>query len=303
MDRLSRLAWRAPLATRLAIRDLERYRSRSGAAMAAVSFAVFLATVSIIIASVRYDDALDYVAPNLGANQVILYAPGNDPHQDQAGQFTPAAKLAAASAAAAALAPQLHAAAPLELDVPVNVNVPAPGQPTQNEYGGVLALNGRGFGGLMYVATPQLLAAFGITPSSVNPQADVLTARGGLASTGNLGLVNGTFLVGERNDPCPAGECIRNPVIQEVSKLPAGQSAPNSVITEKAVKALGETSVPVGWLIQAPSGLSGAQVNAARQAALALAPPWRRNPGSSASVRSATAPRSAACCSRSASSR
>jgi putative ABC transport system permease protein len=269
VDRLSRLAWRAPLATRLAIRDLERYRARSGAAMAAVSFAVFLATVSIIIASVRFDDALDYVAPNLGANQVILYAPGNDPHQDQAGQFTPAAKLAAARAAAASLASQLHASAPLELDVPVSVNVPQPGQPTQNQYGGVLALNGRGFAGLMYVATPQLLAAFGVSPGSVSPQADVLTARAGLASTGNLGLVNGTYLVGDRNDPCPAGECIRNPVVQEVSKLPAGQSAPNSVITEQAVKALGETSVPVGWLIQAPSGLTGAQVNAARQAALA----------------------------------
>jgi putative ABC transport system permease protein len=209
------------------------------------------------------------VAPNLASNQLILYAQGNDPHQDQTGQFTQAAKLATARAAAASLASQLHASAPLELDVPVSVNVPQPGQPTQNQYGGVLALNGRGFAGLMYVATPQLLAAFGVSPGSVNPQADVLTARAGLASTGNLGLVNGTYLVADRIDPCPAGECIRNPVIQEVNKLPAGQSAPNSVITEKAVKALGETSVPVGWLIQAPSGLTAAQVNAARQAALA----------------------------------
>ncbi len=45
---------------------------------------------------------------------------------------------------------------------------------------------------------------------------------------------------------------------------------PNTVITEKAVKALGETSVPVGWLVQAPSALTPAQVNAARQAALGL---------------------------------
>ena len=64
--------------------------------------------------------------------------------------------------------------------------------------------------------------------------------------------------------------CILNPVIQEVSKLPAGTSMPNTVITEKAVKALHETIVPVGWLIQAPSGLTPAQVNAARQAALGL---------------------------------
>jgi putative ABC transport system permease protein len=270
VDKLSRLAWRAPLASRLALRDLARYRSRSGAALAAVSFAVFIATIAILIASIRFDDALDYVAPNMAANQLILYAPGNDPHQDQAGQFTPAAKLAASRAEADSLAAQLHAPAPVELEVPVSVNVPQPGQPTQNQYGGVLALNGMGFAGLMYVATPQVLAAFGVSPGSVNPQADVLTARAGLASTGNLGLVNGTYLVGDRNDPCPAGECIRNPVIQEIGKLPAGQSVPNSVITEKAVKALGETAVPVGWLIQAPSGLTGAQVNAARQAAVGL---------------------------------
>jgi len=75
VDRLALLAWRAPLATRLALRDLARYRSRSGAALAAVSFAVFIATLTIIIASVRYDDALDYIAPNMAPGQLILYAP------------------------------------------------------------------------------------------------------------------------------------------------------------------------------------------------------------------------------------
>ena len=45
---------------------------------------------------------------------------------------------------------------------------------------------------------------------------------------------------------------------------------PNTVITEQAVKALHETPVPVGWLIQAPSALTPVQVNAARQAALGL---------------------------------
>ena len=45
---------------------------------------------------------------------------------------------------------------------------------------------------------------------------------------------------------------------------------PNTVITEQAVKALRETPVPVGWLIQAPSALTAVQVNAARQAAVGL---------------------------------
>ena len=270
VDKLSRLAWRAPLASRLALRDLARYRSRSGAALAAVSFAVFIATVAIVIASIRYDDALDYIGPNMTANQLILYNPGNDPTQYQPGQFTPAAKLAATRQQAGAIAAQLHAPAPLELDLAVSVNVAQPGQATQNVYGTIISLRGRGFGGLPYVATPALLKTFGISQREINPAADVLTMRMQLPSTGGLALVNGSYLAQPPNTPCPAGLCIQNPVIQEVTKLPGGTSVPNTVITEGAVKALHETIVPGGWLIQAPSALTPVQVNAARQAAVSL---------------------------------
>jgi len=270
VDRLARFAWRAPLATRLALRDLVRYRARSGAAMAAVSFAVFIATLAIVIASVRFDDALDYVAPNMASNQLILYTPGNDPTQYQPGQFTPPAKLAAARNEADTLARQLHAAAPLELDLAVSPHVAEQGQPTQNQYGTLLSLHGRGGGGeFMYVATPALLKAFGISASEVNPAADVLTVRAGLPSTGGLALVSGVF-VAQPPPGCPAGMCLLNPVIQEVSKLPAGTAMPNMVITEQAVRALHETIVPVGWLVQAPAALTPAQINAARQAAVGL---------------------------------
>jgi putative ABC transport system permease protein len=270
VDKLSRLAWRAPLASRLALRDLARYRSRSGAALAAVSFAVFIATVAIVIASIRYDDALDYIGPNMAANQLILYNPGNDPTQYQPGQFTPAAKLAATRQQANATAAELHAPAPLELDLAVSVNRPQPGQPTQNVFGTIVSLHGQGSGGLPYVATPALLKAFGVSRSEVNPAADVLTVRTLLPSTGDLALVSGSYLAQSPNTPCPAGMCIQNPVIQEMSKLPAGTAVPNTVITEGAVRALHETIVPVGWLIQAPSALTPAQVNAARQAAVGL---------------------------------
>jgi putative ABC transport system permease protein len=269
VDRLAQVAGRAPLATRLALRDLARYRSRSGAALAAVSFAVFLATVTIVIASVRFDDALDYVAPNMASNQLILYAPGNDGSQYQPGQFTPAAKLAAARHEADTLAAQLHAPAPLELDVAVSPHVSALGQPVQNQPGALVSLHGQGIGGRLYVATPALLTTFGISASEVNPAADVLTMRAGLPSTGGLALASGSFLAASPPG-CPAGMCLVNPVIQEVSKLPAGTSVPNMVITEQAVRALHETIVPVGWLVQAPAALTAVQVNAARQAAVTL---------------------------------
>ena len=91
-----------------------------------------------------------------------------------------------------------------------------------------------------------------------------------LPSSGNLKLVSGSFMSQPPNTPCPVGLCVQNPVVEVVSKLPAGTSVPNTVITEGAVKALHETIVPVGWLIQAPTALTPAQVNAARQNAVGL---------------------------------
>src|SRR5258708_31663824 len=54
---------------------------------------------------------------------------------------------------------------------------------------------------------------------------------------------------------CPKNGCLANPVIQEVSALPSGTSAPNTVITEHAVHEfhLQGTIVPAAWLIQSPS--------------------------------------------------
>jgi putative ABC transport system permease protein len=277
VDMLARLAARAPLATRLALRDLDRYRSRSGAALAAVSFAIFLAVIVTIIASVRFDDALDYAAPNLTGSQLILYAPGNDPAQHQPGQFTPAAKLAATRQQADVIAAQMQAPAPLELDMAISPNVVEQGSPALNQsawivtFGGGGGGGGGGFSGQVFVATPALLKAYGISQAEVNQKADLLTMRAGLADAGNLGLVSGSYLGLPPNAPlCPVRECIPNPVIQTISALPPGEHAPNTVITERAVKALGLRTVPVGWLIQSTAALTAPRVNAARQDALAL---------------------------------
>jgi len=273
VDVLSRLAARAPLATRLALRDLARYRSRSGAALAAVSFAVFLAVIITIFASVRFDDALDYAAPNLTSHQLIVYAPGNDPNQGQTGQSTPAAKLAAAAQEAGAIAAQLHAPAPLELELAVSPNVAEPGNQTQNQSATIIStIPGRSFSGELYVDTPALLKAYGISPGAVNPAADILTMRPGLAGvTSRIALVSGAYFGLPPNAPiCPAGDCIDNPVIQTVPALPSGEHAPNTLITESAVKALAMQTVPVGWIIQSPVALTAAQINAARQGALAV---------------------------------
>ncbi len=64
---------RSPVAVRIALRDLARYRARSGAALAAVSFAVFLAMVTTLGASFRFSMALDWTGENLTSSQLIVY--------------------------------------------------------------------------------------------------------------------------------------------------------------------------------------------------------------------------------------
>jgi len=58
-------------------------------------------------------------------------------------------------------------------------------------------------------------------------------------------------------------------VIQEVSALPSGTSAPNTVITEHAVHEFHLQVTTAGWLIQAPHPPTAAQINNARLTAAA----------------------------------
>ena len=130
--------------------------------------------------------------------------------------------------------------------------------------------------GTLYVATPALLRAFGIAPGQVSPDADILTARAGLAGVPDLELLGQGDIVTHMNPPghevsethlCPPRSCIARPRIQTITSLPAGTSAPSTVLTEHAVRALGEQLVPDGWLIQTAAPLTPGQVSTARQAA------------------------------------
>ncbi len=263
----------APVAVRLALRDLARYRARSGAALAAVSFAVLLAVLTAIVASVRFSNVLDYIGPNLTASQVIVYTPYDPrvagPGSGGPGSGGPGAAQAPASSDIGALrsrvdslAASLHAQYVLALDRPTATLIQT--GTAHNNYSGAL-----------YVATPALLRQYGIKPSQIDGGADILTVRPGLAAEPRMQLVTppgGTPGPGPgpgQADRCPAGSCLANPKIQAVDGLPTGTSAPNTVITSRAVRALGLQSVLDGWLIQTPGPLTAAQITAARQMAVA----------------------------------
>jgi putative ABC transport system permease protein len=259
---------RSPIAIRLALRDLARYRARSGPALAAISLSTLIAVIICVASAARFANSLDYAGPNLDSHQLIVYAPGtaNVRSAGVADSNPTSAQIAAAPKVAQQIAAELGTTSVIALeDTSVNL---------------VHAANGRSWSGQIYVATPQLLSAFGIKQSQINPNADILTMRPGLSTMSLMQLTYGNQGGGQRfgpgngpngqnSWPCPAGSCVANPPIQEFSQLPSGTSAPNTVVTEHAITTLHlQQSVGVaGWLIQVPNGLTATQVTDAQRIA------------------------------------
>ncbi len=268
-----RLAGRSPIAVRLALRDLARYRARSGSALAAVSLGVLIAALVCVLSAQRYGNVLDYAGPNLASNQLVVYTPnapqGGGPGNGPSAPVT-GSKLQAMAASAQGIAAALGSHDVIQLET-TNASLQH-------------AAAGRQWSGPIYVATPQLLQAFGIKASQVSPTADILTTRSGLSGLAKMQLFysggpqkgvtpgsgNGGGGPGNQTSfPCPAASCLANPKIQQVSALPSGTSAPNTVITEYAVHKFGLQLSTVGWLIQAPHPPTAAQIKSAQLTAAA----------------------------------
>jgi putative ABC transport system permease protein len=105
----------------------------------------------------------------------------------------------------------------------------------------------------IFVATPELLAHYGIDPASVNADTDLLTPRAAIA---------GYDLVPGRKDST------WQPSLQHVT-LPNYSSLPNVLITPHGMTRQQLTTTPVGWLIHAPQTLTQAQIDEAQQSAIA----------------------------------
>jgi putative ABC transport system permease protein len=266
---LARLGRSAPIAVRLALRDLSRYRARSGSALAAISLGVLIAVVICVESAARFGNVLDYAGPNLASNQLIVYTPngpyGPDGPANGSSGATTGSKLRSMAAKAHGIAAALGAHDVIQLETTsATLQHAAPG---------------RSWSGPVFVATPSLLRAFGIKASQVDPAADILTMRPGLSGISKMQLVYGTYFAylgnngPSRQSPghfaCPKSDCLANPVIQEVSGLPSGTSAPNTVITEHAVQQLGLHPITSGWLIQTPNPPTAAQISNARLTAAA----------------------------------
>jgi putative ABC transport system permease protein len=274
---LAALGRQAPVAVRLALRDLARYRTRSAAALSAITFAVVIAMLICILATARYANVLDYTGPNLSTSQLILYPPAAGGGPAPAGPRGAASPRPLAHAQAQALVARVTAALASRSVLTLYsaarpgshaAGYPGPLRATLNQ----AATQTNNYSGPLYVATPALLRSFGISPRRVSPAADVLTMRPGLAAEPRMQLLvppgspPGPGRAGSP-DPCPAGSCIAGPAIETVTGLPSGTSAPNTVVTLRAVHALGLREVISGWLIRAAQPLTAAQISSARQLA------------------------------------
>ncbi|HUA41699.1 MAG TPA: FtsX-like permease family protein [Streptosporangiaceae bacterium] len=254
---------RLPVAIRIALRDLARYRARSGAALAAVTFAMFLAMLICLVGSERTANPLSPSGSNLSSSQLVVTA-GRSPSQGMMMPLT-SAEEASLGRRLDSLAASLHARSAVPLEHAASLW--QAGTPP-----------GSNFTDSVYVATPRLLATYGIRASQIAPRADVLTSRPGLAGLSHMQMIWASGGQSDASGPgagpsCTPGSCLAGPVIETIGSLPTGTSAPSTLITEYAVRKYHMQEQLTGWLIQAPAPLTATQIRAARHVTLAYQAP------------------------------
>ncbi len=247
---LGHVAPHAPVGLRIALRDIGRYHARSGPALAAISFAIFIAMLVGLLATGRYADPLDYFGPNLPANQMVVYPPGASPG---AKEGPPAVDPVDEQSTVDSIAGGLGSRDVLPLTT------------TDASLVNVTKIGFLSFPGAIFVATPALLARYHIDPASIDPTALLLTARPGLDKAPALQLRSA---MSPDDFGCRPATCVANPRIQETTLLPKDASGPNLVLTPYALQRFHLTPSPAGWLIQTSTALTASQINTARQAAV-----------------------------------
>ncbi len=273
---LARVSGRAPIAIRLPLRDMSRYRARSGSALSAIALGIMIAVIVCVVATARYSNVFDYVGPNMASNTLNVYTPPSGevcqgtPSGPPVCQPAPAApSLSAQEASVQAIAGAVGAKYVVQLLQP-NVNLQNPSD------------NGRQWDGPIYVATPSLLRAYGINPSSIPSNVDILSSRPGLDGSGvqltwsgDTGKGGGSPQYfgpgggGGGYNECTPNQCLAHPVVQEEGQLPQGTSAPNTLITESALHRLGLTGQNGldGWMLVSDSTITQAQLTSANSLA------------------------------------
>jgi len=266
---LAKLTNSATASVRLAVRDLVRYRARSGGSVAAVSLAVAIAVaISVSAGAAQASANASEGGGNLPDNQMVLWL-GADGADGPIPAVVPA-QFAGTQSTVDSIVTTLGAASSVELDSSTDPEASGgthvgdstdSGSPTYdavqlgmpqtviidgkegNFYDGQDAIS-------VFVATPELLAQYGIEPSSIQADADLVTSQGSL---------DGYELI-----PVRTGDWV--PVVQQAA-LPTYSSTPTTLITQTAMDAFGLIAVPTGWLVTFDDPMTSQQRDDARELA------------------------------------
>jgi putative ABC transport system permease protein len=249
-------AARFPFAARLALRDLGRFQSRAAAAVAAITL-----TLGLSVAVVGLAQANEYRSDegNLSAQQVLIRLGDGKAIRTPDPAAGPKTGPSAGASnegdeKAAAVAGALPGSTLLPLSVAMN---PTPAQPGEHEPVGEVVQEGPHSERLVdipVVATPEVLAFYGIDPATIDESTDLLTISKQDVQLSDIGS--------KARGPMAT-------VVQRVD-LPAYTSGPTALITEAAMQRQGWVASRSGWLVQSPHALTTEEIAAARSAAAPL---------------------------------
>jgi putative ABC transport system permease protein len=284
----ARAAGNAPLAPRLALRDLSRYQARSGAALAAITLALGIAAAVVVVAAAEEKQA-DSEPPNLSNRQIRVYT-GATPDPESVA-IQPVAELERMAGRVRQLAAGLDDAVVIPLR-----NVPMPGERASVDDSGIRVLltqtlrrkiddpQSKRWSGMarlclgpragcyvtesrLYVATPALLRYIGIDPASVDPSTDFLADRS--VPTDELVTVSTRTTTRTAGRPEAAERAVTNVQRIDSRKLfgsPKGErNAPAAFITLDGLRRLGGKQVTSGWLVESSRPLTSEQIADARE--------------------------------------
>ena len=278
----ARPAGHAPIAVRLALRDLARYQARSGAALAAITLALGIAAAVVVVAAAEERKA-DAAPPNLSDRQIRVYTGLRE--QDILAVQTPA-ELERMAARVRQLAASLDDAAVIPLHNAVRRGI-EPGvtsdgirvistevltrkidDPDNERWSGrgTICLGERScyvIESRLYVATPALLGYLGIDPAAVDPGTDFLADPA--VRTDELVIPDMTPEGGRE----AAESAVANVQRIDSRKLfgspsPGADLAPDSFITLDGLRRRGWKQTPSGWLVESGRPLTSEQVAEAR---------------------------------------
>ena len=253
---LSAVATRVSIAPRLALRDLARYQARSGAALAAVTLALGIATAVVVTASAEEAKAAAE-PPTLSDRQIRVYLGPPD-----ARQFTPVdapAQLGRLAASVRQLADQLDRATVIPL---IKATQPGlrpfvvgdtrviPAIELARRFDGPAGRKEYRAQSQLLVATPAVLKYLGIDPAAVDPSTDFLADQSVAAEE----LVIPSFT--SHNEIA----------VTNVQKIETGEhlfgstSAPPNLVTRAGLRRHGWKQIPAGWLVEARRPLTHQQI-------------------------------------------